>query len=494
MNFRHFILFFAAAFACLYLAFSATVIVPYVNHDSVRYFHKVFNKKDPRVNFDPQYRWVHSCGRPLAAELEQFLYKKIEHLSDLSFARLVSVAAFALSAALLACMGVSLGIDLIAAFALSVAIFTLPGVQESVFVPYLFNTLPIFGSIVAYAVWSSRLIFGMRLVLTFILLEAAFFTYPSSAFFFLIPTAITAVYSAQDEQGLRKIWVRDVLMWIVCAALFYGFLKIYYYKKLILTNHEIAFPLEHVFNYIKSFPTLVPRLFNLWNVYNSQMAGILLAGLAGACVIGDILLVKRTWRAQRLLAVLIIFLIFNGVWFMFGGYQPRVFIASQAMALIVVFWCAGWLVALLTKNGPLAKAWPVLIMLTGLIWANQTVTPNVWNNSEELMFIRDRISRSVDENTRYLYIIPKRGVTGYNGLPTVYDNLNGSTVAYEVPDMVRAAVRDIPEKPFQKLEIIGLKEGETYPVLPGTVVIDMNDLLNVSTLREANLKIRAEDQ
>ncbi len=488
MNPRHFILFFLTAFALLFLALSATVIMPYVGHDSVRYFHRAFNYIDPHG--DLQYQFVHASGRPLAAELEQFLYYNVNHLSDLSFLRLLSIVITALSAAVLAGLAVSAGLSPVAALCLSVAIFTLPGVQESIFVPYLFNTLPILSSLLAYAVWQSRLASGLRLLGAFLLLEAAFFTYPSSTFIFLIPTALTVLYRKAQGGGLFRRWVPDVILWAVAAGFFYAVLKIYYAQRIVLTHHYIDFSWQTIWTHIKAFPNAVTHIFNLWHVYHSVILGVTVMGLVCLCVGLDLVVFKKTWGKQRLAAFLVVFMMVNAVWIMFGGYQPRVYIASQAVAVILLFWSGEWIGQLWKNSEWWSRSWPVALMLTGLVSADLTTTSNVWNNNEELMFLRTRIVESMHQRIDKIYVVVKSGDRGYNGLPTVYDNLNRAMDRHEFVDFVRAAVKDLPDKPPMTVDIVCVQEGEPFEVTANTLVLNMNDLLRASTLREMNLNIR----
>ena len=77
---RHFLLVATGSFLILYLTFSSAVTVHYVRHDSIRYFHKFYNKtSDAPTN--PQYEWEMALGRPLTAKIESLVYNKINHLS-----------------------------------------------------------------------------------------------------------------------------------------------------------------------------------------------------------------------------------------------------------------------------------------------------------------------------------------------------------------------------------------------------------------------------
>lgn len=483
MNIRRFLIFFIGAFACLYLAYSSAVTVPYIRHDSIRYFHKFYNR-DMDSSTNPQYEWLKALGRPIAAEEEKFLYRNINHLSDLSSLRFITIIVFALGAALLASIVVPMGMQELPAFCISTAIFTLPGVQECVFVPFLFIGLSILLSLLAYAIWSSRMDKRIRFILSFILLEISFFTYVPSAFFFLMPISFIIILSVDDWQSIWKYWLRDLLFGLLIGALYLFFMKTFYYKNLESSGHPITW--QNVLLFIQTFlPQGVPQTFNLWNIYYSKGLGILI----GFIILGFLLFnvygqdKARGW--QRLLAIMTNFLLFNMVWFMLGGYLPRTFIASQALAVVMVYWCGELLRKTLKIENRIAQvSWPIILLITGLLFANATTIHNVWNSNAEFMFIRSRLAQGADSNTREIHLIrPQDQTKGYNGLNVSYDNFNTeSTSDYEVPDLIRVALKDMDDPPFEMHCIVTSSNyGDPIPNIgPYTLIIDMNDLVRIS--------------
>ena len=181
--FYQFFLFFAGSFVCLYLAFSPTVNTPYADHDSIRYFHKFFNKASEAVSH-PQYGFLKADGRIVTAELEELIYKNINHLSDVSRLRLCVIIVLALGASLLTCLAQAAGMGALSAFCLCTSMFTLPGIQNLVFVPYTSMALAVSFSLLAYVVSLKELKFAAQLAGVFVLLETSFFLYPPSTFFF----------------------------------------------------------------------------------------------------------------------------------------------------------------------------------------------------------------------------------------------------------------------------------------------------------------------
>ena len=152
--------------------------------------------------------------------------------------------------------------------------------------------------------------------------------------------------------------------------------------------------------------------------------------------------------------------------------MPREFIASQAMILTLVYWC----------GKRLGRVWAVSFLCFGLIIANQMTSSNVLNNYSELMFIRSRLAQFVNSSTKEIHIVHIKDRTkGYNGKPVVYDNINSSIADYETPDLVRVALKDMGE-PFDLHCVVTYSDyGQAYGLLPNAVVINMNDLVYISS-------------
>jgi len=483
MNLRRFILFFAGIFVCLYFAFSPAVSVPYVHHDSLRYFHKFFNA-EANASIDPQREWISALGRPLASKVETFIYKKINHLSDVSHLRLMTIAIFALSASLLGEIVMSWGFETIPAFCLSLAIFTLPGIQECVFVPFLSIALSVLLSLSAYMIWKSGLMWAIRFMLTFVFLEAAFFTYASSVSFFLIPCAFLVIFQENNWSVSQKAWLKDVCLWILTAVIYYFLLKILFYTKLQVTNHEINFSSGLLLANVKTFfPQCVLQTFNLWNIYNPKHWGASLAIFTGVIWAGNCFYRKSFSEVHRTLAIFALFLIFNTVWFMFGLYLPRTFMGSQALTVILIYWAGQWLLRRWHIYNRLAAfLLCIIFMLIGLISSHITMNNNVLNSNAELMFIRSRLAQYSNSSTQQIHIIRAQtaGTKGYNGLTSRYDNFNTSFIVdNEASDLIRAALKDYP-LPIMHCIVTISDHGQPYKLLSNSIVIDLNDLIGTS--------------
>jgi Tfp pilus assembly protein PilF len=482
---RH-LVFLAGSFICLYFAFSATASIPFVSHDSISYFSKFFTT-DTSSHISPLYHVSNATGRPLTAILENFFYKQINHLSDLAGLRLITIFVLSLSATILGEIAILLGMEAISAFCISTLIFTLPGAQNLIFVPYLHFALAILLSLVANLLLTKPLKFGLHYFLALIVLETTFWIYQPSTFFFLLPAGFMLI-SKNNWQAAKKVWIRDISLWLTAAAINYFILRFFFNKLVKSTNHHIAFSLERIKLSIETFlPQAVPQIFNLWNVYYSESLAFTIVAFMSILILIDVFVTKKMgWR--RLLLLVSLFFIFNLVWLLFGGYMPRQFIASQGLALMLVFWSALWLIDFFKKARQiLFRVWPVLILCAGLIMTKQMVDANVLNNNAELMFIRSQLAKSANSFTRQIHVIRvKDTAKGYNGLPTVYDNINSSTPAYETSDLIRAAIKDF-DIPTVNSFVTSSDYGKPYKLTSNSVVINMNDLIDSDWKKYINL-------
>jgi len=478
MNIRRFIILFFIIFACLGFSFFPALTVPYVSHDNVRYFHKFFNE-DPLASIDPQSAWISALGRPLASRLETIIYHRIDHLSDLAWLRAITLAVYALSATLLAVIAVSAGLEVVPAICLSVAIFTLPGVQECVFMPFLANALPVLFSLLAYVIWMGTWVKGVRFLLAFFLLEAGFFLYATSSLFFLIPTAFFVIFSTDKLKASRKGWLRDVAMWLLAALVYWVALKVFFYSRLRMTGHEVNVMPNALLAHVKTFfSQCVFLTFNFWNIYYSQFLGEMLAFFTAVILIGQVFYVKRSIAVSKVLTIVAIFLICNITWFIFPVYFLRVYQASQALALVLIYWACQWLSRKwVLYNRSAAFWWSGIFLLTGLLAAHITMNDNVLNSNAQLMFIRSRLAQHADSSTPQVHLVwLKDDRTGYNGLRTVHDNFNISYLfKYEIPDLIRAALKD-NDIPGMRCIVTVSEYSQSYKLRARGIVINMNDL------------------
>ncbi len=467
----------------MYLAYAPTVNITYINHDSIRYFHKFYNKALDRQN-SPLFEYSLSEGRFILAEIEQYFYETIQHLTDLARLRFMTIAAAAACAALLAVLAGAAGLETVPAFCLGTTVLTLPGFQDFIFVPYLPCVLAGLISLCAGLILSQTSWGGPRYLLALALVEAAFFTYPPSTFFILVPPCFQVLFQP-PEKFVPRAQVKFIVIWILAAALFYLTLKLFFWARIKSTSHDVFFGWPLVFNHLRTLlPQGLPQIISLWNIYGSKPIGLAIDLMLGAFVLSELSMFKST-SILRMFALLSILFILNIMWVVYGDYMPQHFMAAQAVILGMVYKGGQWLAGLWKRENRFKSLiWPACLLGGGLVMANHTTTLNVMNNHAELMFVRSRIAQEVSSQTQEIHIIRKKDMgVGYNGMPTVYDNFNKAINDYEIPDLIRVALTDMGE-PFELHCIVTYSNaGDTYSLLPNAVVIDMNDLAYIYPVR-----------
>ncbi len=481
-----FLLFFVGSFLCLFLVFSSAESVPYVAHDTVRLFNKFFTA-EPAPDY-LMYKFVYAMGRPLEAELETVVAKSIHHLRDLTRIRNIALVVMSLNAALLGLIAYSYGMAAVPAFCIGVAVFTLPGFQETFFVPALCMSLAVSCALLAHLIWISRWVFLLRFLLALVLVETGFFIYPLLAFAFLVPVAVRIIVREDDDwRDSLRVWLRDVLFFGIAAGVYFLFSKLFFYKLNLMTSgYKTDFSLGHIFTRSQAFlAEVVPTIFNLWHVDYSKALGIGLAALAAGLWILGAILRKKAGEWQRGLMFLVIFLAVNALWFISHMWiVARLVGLAEAVALLFIFWCGQRLIRIWFKERKApALLWPAAILLTGMVLANITVVRNVWNMSAELMFVRSRLVSSLNSSTTGIHVVQiKEASPAYNGFNEAYDQFNYAVARtdYEVPDLIRAALLDI----YLPQEIhCGITVTQERPLpeelAPGTLLVDMNDLRRI---------------
>ena len=480
---KGFLIFFAGAAVCLYLVYAVALALPYVAHDSVRDFEKFFNPS-PRASIHILRGWAYGQGRPVGAEIESFIFKNVNQLADLSRFRGVAVLILALCAAWLGRFAVSRGFARIPAFCLATAIFTLPGIQESVFVPYVFHAMTVLFAFIAYAFWSSRGAFALRAIGAMVFLELALLTYTADAFFFLIPTVFILI-KEDDGVAAAKVAVRDLVLCLAAALVYYGIVKLFFYKGDELSaGYQLVFSLGHAWTRIFALAgQALPRVFNFWNIYYAPfwggIAALAVAGVWGAACHLD----KKSGAVLRVLALVAILVTANMIWFVSRQeYIPRSFTVTSALCLLVSY---GALVRIAAWRGlelvTLARVLAGAVLMVGLVSAHVTVLRNAWNLNAELMFVRSHVLPYINRSITEIRVIqPRDSAMGFNGFPSTSDQFNSPTtgVDFETPDLVRSVLVGVLRTDDQWMLSITMQKYDDPmpPSSPHRLIVDMNEL------------------
>jgi hypothetical protein len=515
-----------------YYVFAPAAVVPFAHHDQYRYFREdghLPGFKGVRQN-DSQYGWLRVIGRPVAAELEYQVFRRVRTLEDLMRVRLLTLGLVALAAAWWACWLRTLGLSTLTASALGAATFTLPGVSFTVFMTSLNHPvaflLALASAGLSHVALSPGLVRSRFLLLRTLMvgMAAGFFvlallSYPASAFVILLPSFAALTLGGPAEWRRAKTLAVGTLAVVGTGCVIYFLVVRLHFGANFSENSPAAYRVAvspHLADNLHLFATqtLVAAL-NLWNIFPNHT--LMLAVL---CVIGSggIVHLLRLVRSRPglsqcrrhllVLAAIPAFLVISDLPMIASSAASmmlyRAHFACAALVLTLLFAAVrGW-VSLLPER---MRARALLgaaagLMIAGGAYANYTFHLNCLNSNKELEFIRSRIASRLDTPLRRIHIIgPRSGPIGCNGCrKSGADEFNHYSTCFEpdVPHIVRAALLCLmPPSNFLTQPVAHTPDGlrqiqpnavaVTYsnpgdPVLPssGTIIIDMNELVRSS--------------
>src|SRR5438093_1330044 len=151
---RRFSAYWALGLIGLFVALGTAITIPNVFHDQYRHFSEDFDNPDFRSSCDnaPQSLWLSGIGRPLAAEMECFVF---EHATGIPALMNLRVGVLLVMAGALAFLGYSyfrITENDALSFLLALAIFVLPGAQNTLFMTNFPNALAPLLAVTAYLV------------------------------------------------------------------------------------------------------------------------------------------------------------------------------------------------------------------------------------------------------------------------------------------------------------------------------------------------------
>jgi hypothetical protein len=463
-----------SCFALLALVFLPVFIIPYAHHDQYRHFHEQL-PGDPAANScknEPQYPWLYSLGRPIAAETECVIFKFTARLSDLIFFRFWVLACLALAAAFHATLLRRLGLNLVASVALAVATFALPGAQNAIFMTNFANALTPLAATVSYlvllvankphAAGNRMRVIGLT-VLAGVLLLVALFTYPFMAFFFFCGTLGSVLFMSVDEWRLR-VWrvVRDILFFSIAALVYFTVAKLALFPRspaAIARMPEWYRPVLAFGGIGKRFLQLVyedfPRVLTLWHIYPSR---ILVTFFLFALAAGVFFWWRqpaprseRTWdgsRAVTVLTPLLLLLVANVPYLLIPAlFLHRLFFASSAMLLLLLFWSATQIVggkglAVIFGARRIQDWIAIAVCGVGCLIASINTTLNALNSHLEFAAVKGQIAAARDRNVERIHVVRPRTDSSFNGFAVIDDEFNRPTTEYpfDITNLVRAAL------------------------------------------------------
>jgi hypothetical protein len=476
--------FFPISFILLALCFSPALCLPFAHHDNVRFFGKFYSppSHDDQKR-DPQYAMAYLLGRPLTAEIHQFLYTRIFKIEDLRVVRWIIVAVFAVCSGLLANILYSFGINPLESLCISVAIFILPGIQDAIIMIALQNALAVWLVLWAYLI-SARQGRNQEFfddLVIFCLILASMLLYPQWSFFLFVPVLARYLTApAQNLQSMHKTILRTACLFGITAVFYYFFVKTF------LSVHNAragsyAFTIDLNLLYWKFllvFTSILPMAFNFWNFHTVTWLGLMLMAMTLVLL-----------RKRALLCSLLLFST-TGFWLLVRTdiILHRIFFVTSVMAL------TAFLIG--TRN----KYIIIGAMTIGLLGVHYLTLENALNYYLEFSFIKQRLMEGHEPLSRIHIVLAPANGKGYNGQATVDDTFNSRTASFnfntDTVNLVKAALKDMGmpdsrwvyscEDDARKCvgqmplgyHLLITHSNKNQPVYnsPGMVLIDMNDL------------------
>ncbi len=459
--------------AALFLCFSSAVFVESIYHDNTRYFrNSVGVEGGSDFGVDGQYGWLQVIGRPIAAEIENLIFKYTRDFSDLALFRCIVIGILAAGAATLAVLLSRFGLDWIASWMIATALFTLPGGQITVFMTNIPNALCVLLSLLACVVLRPVQLtkmskeYWLRSLCAFLLLLSAFLTYQALTFCFLWGSlAYVLVNHNRRFLTYASVLFRDLILFTGAAITSLLIKDLFVHAAYLSLADNIpvhftaGFSLTHILARVPHvFAFQIPVASMMWFI--SLEAGILVLLIlvfsllmyaffprerAGGFVSG------LSGRISFLICVVFLLICIFGPSFFTTRliYHRRVLFSGSAAILLVIFFFSTMalkrLAPSLSRSDRFSRRCAaVLILLIGLVSADYSMSQNVWNTNAEMMFVRTSIMERKTMPRRIHLVKPIRNFMGYNGRLTYSDEFNGKTVSFnnDVLDFVRLALGD----------------------------------------------------
>ena len=482
-----------ASFAYLYAVYSPAASIPYAHHDQYRYFveddHSPDAFKADRTN-DPQWSWLRALGRPVAAELEHQVFKRVRVMQDLVPLRAFGVGLAATAMAILVFHLLYLKASPILAFCVAGAIYTLPAVQFSVFMTS-FNhpvaqILALLGAFfirlgsrpLAHGWAMSKCIQAMAKCLQWAacygvavcLLVVAQMSYAPSAFVALLPMGAEIVFKGPAGwASSRRHLLRDTVVVAASCLIYFAIIKTYYFQPGAVSVAAYQMKINH--DLLNRFGLLVfdvgKSVLNFWNVLYPTEAfalgavGFLISGaclvlvrqLAGSrCRTGRTVCSARFSNWLQMVCGLAFLMVFSEATYLAAPVPMslyRMHFASTAMAVLLMVGAA------ISWGRLLNKPWRrtvscalVSTLLCGCgLFAHWSVLMNCLNSQMEFSFVASQIAAHASDRICRIHVVkPGSTARSYNGLPVVRgDEFNVASTNYDldIPWLVRAALCNV---------------------------------------------------
>lgn len=526
-----------------YFIYSPALNIPFAHHDQYRFFaedsHSPLEFKKHHSN-DSEYRFIKGKGRPIAAEIEFNTFKNVFVIKDLVFFRFITVFMIVISVTLIAVWLYYIGLPKYIAFLVSGSLFTLPGIQNFVCMANIPNVLAIFlaigSSLILYRV--SFLSIGSSprkdavdasaiLLMSFLLLMGALFSYPALAYLFLLPPLTLILFRKLEDWGeVRKVVALHLGMLGFASIVYFLVVRYMFSPSLGKVTGSYQFGLTHdLVGKMRWFIRSVSIwTLNLWNIYlENEVAYIILIVICLGVLAKGFAFLKSEYFSrnapkaisnalQAIVVVIGLVLAVNlPIILMSGGLLLfRIILAYSVVIAVILFFCLRGLVEALAKKwaNAITSAVFCIVFAGSAVYANFNTANNALNSYTETLFLSSQLAKHVDDNVKRIHVIlpisqGKRYGYGYIGLPQITDEFNMVSLCHldRIAEKVRGALLQVMDR--SRFVVVGCAKGQnlqeclknasaqtivvTYSetdepieMTPNTVVVNMNDLMQVS--------------
>lgn len=456
----------------LILIYSPLLFTPYAFHDNTRYFREY--RSDPSIKkscrHDTQFVPLQKMGRPLTALLECSITTNVDSLEQLQKVRWLNIFFAATALMLLAYWFIKLEFSAISSFAIALSLFTLPALQNNLFMTSMQTQLALALATMAYLLLPNPFMPSQpnprrRLFLGLLLLGLSFFLYYVYSFVVIILNLSLLLWGRRQSLPVYlKLLFRDLLLLggysiAVLASVGLGVNK----RDPSMGGYSATVELATLFAKSKQLLLEVfPTALNLWNIYPSRFAGILLLFFIAGGLTIQILKRRHQVTTPAFFASLGLIL---GTCCVFNLATPLVdyvlfrtlFLISCFIILLSLYATQGWL-TLVAAASPWRKTFAgftVLLAVIGSLSAARNTNRNVMNAVIELGFVQTELARQLNEKTERIHFVQADTKNyGFNGYRSAGpDEFNNNTTQYAMFDQFGF---------FARLALLQFRSGNSF--------------------------------
>lgn len=416
-NVAKYILVYLCLTAGLLLVYSPAYLNKFVQHDNVYHYIQTDDReKKNDCLHAPQFLYIHSIGRPIAARLECEVYKHIYSAADHQKIRIFIIAIMGFVGLLMFILFKRYGIGDELAFTLPFVFLLFPGSQHTVMMTSVNNVIAYGVSVLGVMTlpldargFGKR--FWFRLALSLFALLYCVYSYQSTAFFPFVLLFLITMFSHRSLPPLRMIILPFGLF--ISAGLIYQKFSLLFIVPQAAHMATNMYPMPSISDMIHSLyhfhfsPLLMA--FNFWFVTPNTEIAQWAYGLTAVLLL--VILVRFKSERLKMLLGFLLFYFTAGSVVLAPGWTPRVLQPVMLTAIGFVLYVTLTLIDKLKikRAVSLKKAACFVTIFLAAFLANANVLTNVTNQVVEGSFFRTALA-SHGKNLSHIHVvIPKPG-------------------------------------------------------------------------------------